>query len=143
MFEELKVGTVQLFQRVVAKEEASLQYGSGVHKNLLATPALVAFMIECTIKMVDPKLPKWYVTVGKNISVEHLAATAKGVTVTIEATLTKIDGNHLHFDIKAYDELGVIATGTHERYIVQYDRFMDKVEERCKVLTNENLRVEL
>lgn len=143
MFEELKVGTVQLFQKLTTKEDTALHYGSGVHKNLLATPSLVAFMIECTTKMVDPKLPKWYVTVGKSFSVEHLAPTAKGVTVTVEATLIQVDGNHLYFDIKVYDELGVIATGTHERFIVNYDRFMDKVEERCNVLTTENLRVEL
>lgn len=143
MFEKIKVGTVQLFQKVVTKEDTALNYGSGVHKNLLATPSLVAFMIECTTNMVDSKLPEGFVTVGKSLSVKHLAPTARDLSVTVEATLSEVDGNHLNFNINVYDEIGLVATGTHERFIVKYDKFMDKVEERVQILTKKNLRVEL
>ena len=143
MFEKIKVGTVQIFQKVVTREDTALNYGSGVHKNLLATPSLVAFMIECTTKMVDSKLPGGYVTIGKSLSVDHLAPTAKELSVTVEATLKEVDINRLSFDITVWDEIGIVATGTHERYIVKYDNFMEKVEERVKILTKKNLRVEL
>lgn len=141
--EKFKIGTKQIFQKNITKEDAALKYGTGVHKNLLSTPVLIAFMIEATTKMIDPKLPKWYVTVGKSISVEHLAPTAVGVTVTVEAILTGIDGNRLTFSIQVFDELGIIASGMHERFIVNYDHFMNKVENRSEILTKENLRVGL
>ncbi len=143
MFENINVGMTQTFQKEVTREDSALNYGSGVHKHLLATPSLVAFMIECTTKMIDPKLPTGYVTVGKNINVEHISPTAKGLTVTVEAVLARIVDNHLYFDITVYDQIGKIALGTHERLIVNYDIFMTKVEDRCKVLTRDNLRVDL
>lgn len=143
MFEKIKVGTVQLFQKVITREDTALNYGSGVHKNLLATPALVAFMIECTTMMVDSKLPEGYVTIGKSFSVDHLAPTAKELSVTVEATLKEVDRNRLSFDITVWDEIGIVATGSHERYIVKYDNFMEKVEARVKILTKKELRVKL
>jgi len=143
MVEGLVQGVTQLFQKKVTMEDTALNFGSGAHTNLLATPSLVAFMIECTINMVDTKLPKGYVTVGKSLSVSHEAPTAKGTIVTIQSKLLSITGNHLVFEITAFDELGVVATGTHERYIVNYDRFMDHVEARCRILTDEVLRVEV
>lgn len=141
MYEGLKPGVEKYFQKTVTEEDTALNIGSGAHKTLLATPSLVAFMIESTISMVDPYLPEGYVTVGKSLNVTHEAPTAIGVTVTIKAELKEIIGNHLEFEISAVDELGIIATGKHERYIVEYDRFMNKVEERCRVLTDAPLRV--
>jgi predicted thioesterase len=140
MYEGLKPGVEKYFQKIVTEEDTALNFGSGAHKHLLATPSLVAFMIESTISMVDPLLPKGFVTVGKSLNVIHEAPTAIGVTVTIKAKLTKVFGNLLEFQITGLDELGVIATGSHERYIVNYDKFMDKVEERCHILTDVPLR---
>ncbi len=141
--EEIKIGKTQIFQKNITKDDTAFKYGTGVHKNLLSTPILVAFMIEATTKMIDPILPKWFVTVGKNISVEHHAPTAVGVTVTVEAVLTGMSGNHLTFSIKVYDELGIVAAGIHERYIVNYDHFMNNVEKRCDFFSVEKLRVDL
>lgn len=142
MYEGLKTGMEKYFQKVVSEEDTALNVGSGAHKTLLSTPALAAFMIESAISMVDPLLPRGYVTVGKNINITHDAPTAKGITVTMKATLTSVVGNHLEFEIVGMDELGVIATGYHERYIVNYDKFMNNVEERCRLLTDESLRIE-
>lgn len=140
MYGDLKPGVEKYFQKVVTEEDTALNIGSGAHKTLLATPSLVAFMIESAISMVDPFLPEGYVTVGKSLNVIHEAPTAKGITVTMKATLANVNGNHLVFEIVGMDELGVIARGTHERYIVDYDKFMSRVEDRCRILTNEPLR---
>ena len=46
--------------------------------------------------------------------------------VTCESELTGIDGRKLTFYVKAYDEKGVIGEGTHERFIIQNEKFQKK-----------------
>ena len=70
-------------------------------------------------------------TVGKSTSVSYQNPTIIGMTVTVTATLTEIDKNRLVFDITAFDELGQIARGKHERIIVDAAVFMQKAHRRC------------
>ena len=46
--------------------------------------------------------------------------------VTCESELVEIDGRRLVFSVKAYDEKGLIGEGTHERFIVQNEKFLAK-----------------
>jgi predicted thioesterase len=34
------------------------------------------------------------------------------------------------FDIKVFDPFGLVGEGTHERFLIQYDKFMQKVNEK-------------
>ena len=88
-------------------------------------------MIEASVSLIDPLLPEEYITIGRTLSIEHLLPTIKGMTVTVKSIISAIDENKIIFDIFAYDELGEIGKGHHERYIVKYDILMDKVQHRC------------
>ena len=48
------------------------------------------------------------------------------MNVRAEATLTAVEGRKLSFEVKAYDEAGLIGEGTHERFLIERDRFMKK-----------------
>jgi len=128
---ELKIGMSGIVQKVITREDAALNYGSGSLDNLLATPVLVALMIESAVKAVDPILPEGCITIGKSIEVEHSNPTMVGMTVTVQAKLVEFNGTRLLFEIRAYDEVGEIGKGCHERYIVNHSRLMNKVFERC------------
>jgi predicted thioesterase len=128
---ELKPGMSCTVQKVITMGDTALNYGSGALKNLLATPVLAALMIEAAVKMVDPMLPEECITIGKSIEIEHSNPTMTGMTVTVGAKLVEINGTRLLFEIHAYDEIGEIGSGYHERYIVNYDKLMNKAYERC------------
>ena len=64
------------------------------------------------------------------ITVEHLAPTLPGGTVTVTAELKERDGRIFHFALTAKDGAGVVATGTHERVSVWGERFLQKAEKR-------------
>ena len=65
------------------------------------------------------------------ISSSHLAATGLGATVTATATVTKVEGKALSYDIEAQDSTGIIiGKGTHTRAIVSAARFMTKLANR-------------
>ena len=54
-----------------------------------------------------------------------------GMTVTATATLTAIDGRKLVFAVAASDEVEPIGSGTHERFIVDRDRFEQRVRDKA------------
>jgi predicted thioesterase len=48
------------------------------------------------------------------------------------ATVTGIDGRKISFDLKAYDETGLIGEGTHERFVVFSEKFVAKTYSKLK-----------
>lgn len=131
---ELKTGMTKSVQKVITRDDTALNFGSGALNNLLATPTLAALMIEAAVKLVDPLLPEGYITIGKTIEIEHENPTIQGMTATVTAKLVEINEGRLSLEIIAFDELGRIGSGYHERQIVKYDILMDKVEERFRPL---------
>lgn len=126
----LKPGLSKTVQKTIAEAD-TLAFGRGALTELLATPSLTALMIEAAISAVDPVLPEGYVTVGKSTAVSYQNPTIIGMTVTVVASLAEIDKNRLVFEITAFDELGQIARGKHERIIVDAAVFMQKAHRRC------------
>lgn len=133
-FSEFKTGMSKSMQKVVTEKDTAHYYGSGALKELLATPVLTALMIETAVSLVDPLLPDEYISIGRTFSLEHIQPTVLGMTVTVEASISEIENNRIALEIKAYDELGLIGKGYHERYIVKYDSLMEKVKHRCDPL---------
>jgi fluoroacetyl-CoA thioesterase len=58
-----------------------------------------------------------------HVDVAHKAATPVGFTVSVDAELVELRGPRARFKIVAHDGLDEIGSGTHERFIVSWDRF--------------------
>jgi len=110
---------------LVTEDNTAIKYGSG-DVPVFATPALVGLMEGASINAVDRFLPAGFCTVGISISTTHSAATPIGMTVTARAELVEIDGRRLVFKVEGFDDREKVGEGTHERYIVQMDKFMKK-----------------
>ena len=65
---------------------------------------------------------------GTKINMDHVSATPVGMKVTVETELTEVDRRRLVFSVKAYDEAGLIGEGTHERFIIQNEKFLGKAQ---------------
>jgi predicted thioesterase len=59
-----------------------------------------------------------------------MAATPIGMKVKFTAELIEIEGKRLIFKIEAYDEVEKIGEGLHERYIIEIDNFMNKINKK-------------
>jgi len=66
-------------------------------------------------------------TVGTHIITSHEAATPVGLEVTCTAELIEVDGKKLTFTVKAHDGVDLISKGTHERFVINKERFDEKV----------------
>ena len=112
---------------MVDESNTAKTMGSGV-MDVFATPAMIALMENTASKSVEAKLDEGAGTVGTLINVKHVAATPVGMDVTCETKLVEVDRKRLVFEVKAYDAAGVIGEGTHERFIIDNERFLAKAE---------------
>jgi predicted thioesterase len=113
-------------QQVELKDTAKA-YGSGLVE-VFATPALIALMENTAHTSVNDFLPEGFATVGIEINIEHSKATPLGEKVWCESVLEAQEGRKLLFSVTAYDKTGVIGKGTHKRFIVNMEQFMDKLK---------------
>jgi predicted thioesterase len=125
----LKIGKTQRIEKTVTDVDTALKYGSGLLE-VFATPAMIALMENTALNCVIDQLPNGYNTVGTTVNIKHIKATAIGQKVYCEAKLVQVDNKKLLFEISAFDEDGRIGFGTHERYIVHSDSFMEKLNKK-------------
>lgn len=119
--------TAELF---VEEADLAMAVGSG-DLPVLATPRMAALMEEAAAALIAPHLDEGITSVGVQLSITHTAPTLTGATVFAEATLTAADGRRFSFAVRAFDEIGEIGAGTHERVSVKADRFLEKAAARA------------
>ena len=127
----VETGSTHEMTWVVEAKHLASAFGSGL-VDALATPVLIGFCEECARTMVDPTLPEDQLTVGTSVSLEHLAATPLGMTVTVRARLIEAEGRRLRFDIEAHDEVEAIGRCTHERFVIDADRFAQGIAKKAE-----------
>jgi fluoroacetyl-CoA thioesterase len=131
MFDAISVGATGTKKLTVAAEHTAAAWGSGL-LDVLSTPHMVALMEGAAVNAVDPLLPDGFRTVGTRLDVSHVAATPVGQEVTARAELIAIDGRRLVFRVEATSGAGVIGEGTHERFIIEVERFMARAAARAQ-----------
>ena len=122
---EITVGMKGTASTTVEREDTAYEVGSG---SLLvyATPCMVALMEGAACEAIAEAMSEDKTSVGTELNISHLSATPVGLEVRAEAEVTAVDGNAITFNVVAYDEAGKIGEGTHKRYIVTSQRFLDK-----------------
>lgn len=113
----------------VSEANTARAMGSGT-MDVFATPAMIALMEKTAWMSVADVVDEGCVTVGIRVEVSHDAPTPVGGAVTCESELVKIDGRRLCFEVRAYDERGVVGKGTHERFIVNEEKFLQNARSR-------------
>lgn len=121
--DSLKVGITGEARTTVSEKNTAATLGSGSIA-VFATPAMIALMENAALASVQDYLPEGNTTVGIKIFSSHIAATPLGMEVTAKSELVEIDGKRLVFKVEAFDAVEKIGEGTHERFIINIDKFM-------------------
>ncbi len=116
-------------EQIVTPDLTASRYGSGLVE-VFATPAMIALMEKTCQHSVQANLPDGYITVGTEVSIKHMKATALEQKVWCVSTLTVVEGRTLTFSVEAWDPEDKIGAGTHQRVIVHKDRFMSRLLQR-------------
>lgn len=125
----LQPGMIAEKKELVTEEKLAISYGSG-EVAVYATPAMIGLMENAALSCVDENLPEGWATVGSYLDVKHIAATPPGLTVTAKAEVVKVDGRRVVFKVEAFDDKDKIGEGTHERFIINLEKFMKKCDEK-------------
>lgn len=112
---------------MVTEDKTAKVMGSGMLP-VYATPSMIALMENTAACSVQEQLEEGQGTVGTLINVKHVSATPVGMEVTCETKLVEVDRKRLVFEVKAYDAAGMIGEGTHERFIIENEKFMGRAE---------------
>lgn len=102
---------------------------------VFATGFMVGLVEWACLRAVIPYLD-WpeEQTVGVHVDLSHTAATPAGCVVTVTGELVKVVGPRLHFDVRAHDGFDSITRGTHERHVINKDRFEQRVARKAASL---------
>ena len=124
-FENLNVGAKNFVDAIVTENDTALAMKSGSLK-VLATPKIICLVEEAAATLAEKFLPAEYTSVGTNLNVNHTAPSPIGAKVHVEVELVEVDGRKLIFKVAASDDVGKIFNGTHERFIVNREKFQAK-----------------
>ncbi|HEY4533036.1 MAG TPA: thioesterase family protein [Fusobacterium sp.] len=126
----LEVGLKGEVSKVVQAEDTAARVASGLLE-VFSTPMMIALMEKAAYTLAEEHLEEEESTVGVEIGSKHMKATPIGVTVKAVATITKIEGRFITFQVQAFEEDGtLIGEGTHLRCIINRQKFIDKLNKR-------------
>ena len=131
MQHEITTGITGEKSVAVKIENTALAMGSGTLR-VFATPAMIALIEGCCAESVEDMLPQGITTVGTKVEVEHIAASPIGASILCKSKLTAYDGRRLDFEVEVFDNAGLIGKGTHTRFTVDAQRFIDKAYSKPK-----------
>ena len=124
----IPIGATGIFTLRVMPNHIANQFKDAILPQVFATPMMVTIMENAALNAIRDYLEPGESAVGTVVNVRHLAATPVGHQVTATATVTKVDGRRIEFDVSARDENEEIGAGTHERMLVDMARLSKRLD---------------
>lgn len=122
----LETGLRHRSELTVTDAVTAIRMGSG-DMPVLSTPAMLALMENAAMLAVADVLPEGCTTVGGRIESSHLKPSKIGDEVCATAEVTKVDGKKIEFKVAAYCGDVLLGEGTHLRFIVDRQRFIERL----------------
>lgn len=95
---------------------------------VFATPAMCALMEEAAVTAVANTLSEGDGTVGISLNITHDKPSPVGATICAEAEVIAVEGRKISYRIAAYEGEACIGQGTHERFVINNEKFMSKLK---------------
>ena len=124
---KLTLGLVGHAEIVVGEEHTAPRIGSGM-VHVLATPVMINLMEAAALAAAEKLIPAGHQSLGIRLDVRHIAATPVGMRVRATAKIVKVEGRQIDFEVEAHDEKDLIGDGTHQRIVVNVERFDKRVQ---------------
>lgn len=128
---QLKVGLTGSADLLVGPEHTAPSIGSGLVP-VLGTPVMINLIEAAALAAAEHLLPAGHQSLGIHLDVRHFAATPIGMRVSATAELIAVDGRTLTFKVAARDDKEPIGDGTHQRVVVNVERFDARVQKKLR-----------
>lgn len=102
--------------------------------DVFATAYMVGLLEWACMRHLDETghVQEGQISVGTDIRVDHSAATLPGQTVTVDVVCTAVEGRMVSWDVTARDERDVITKGTHQRAVLDKERFLSGLAKKAE-----------
>jgi fluoroacetyl-CoA thioesterase len=127
----LPVGLKGMAELVVGEQHTAPRIGSG-RIRVLATPVMINLIEAAALAAIEQSLPEDHQSLGTHLDVSHVAATPVGMKVRATAEVVRVEGRTVYFKVRAEDERELIGEGSHERVVVNLDRFDKRVQDKAR-----------
>lgn len=125
--ERLKIGQANSVTWV-AEKKYCVERGEDLW--VFSTPSLVWLMERACANMLIPVQSEGQTSVGTFVSMRHLAPSGLGAALTANATLVEMDRRRFWFKVSIFDGAGKVGEGEHERFIVNTDKYEERIRSR-------------
>ena len=88
-----------------------------------ATPMMIMEMEMASADAIAPHLAAGWVTVGTEVDIRHLAASAVGAKVRVTARVIAVERRVIRFEVEAFEGDRKIGDGRHARGLVNVASF--------------------
>lgn len=105
---------------------SAIEFGSG-DVPVLATPAVLMLAESVCAELLATQIADGETSVGTHAEVHHDAPTATGRTVRIVARPVERTDRRVSFEVEVHDGDEVVARVSHERVVVDRQRFLDRL----------------
>jgi fluoroacetyl-CoA thioesterase len=128
---QIPIGATGIYTQKVMPADLANQFKDTALPPVYATPMMIRAMENAALNAIREFLERGESAVGTAVDIRHLAATPVGHQVTATATVTKVDGRRIWFDVSARDEIEEIGRGTHERMVIDLKRLGNRLAQKA------------
>jgi predicted thioesterase len=95
---------------------------------VFATPMMIMEMEMASADAIAPYLPEGWVTVGTEVDIRHLGASAVGASVRTTARVIAVERRVIRFEVDAFEGERKIGDGRHARGLVNVASFEKRLK---------------
>jgi predicted thioesterase len=104
----------------------------GEDLRIYATPRLVDDIEQTCLDYLLAFLDEGENTVGSAVDIRHVGATLLGMSVSIVATVTRVEGRNVTFNVEVRDDVELVATAAHTRVVVNVAKLRSRVQAKAE-----------
>ena len=119
-------------EAILVTGEVAIDFLGMEGARVLSTPHMIGFMERTCRNLLLQYLDPGHDSVGTHVSVAHLAGAPIGVMVTFQAEILQVNERRVNFRMEAFDEKEKIGEGTHERAIINVEKFAARLASKKK-----------
>jgi predicted thioesterase len=124
---------VQHEENILVDDSTAVSFLGHAGARVLGTPWMILWMERTSHDAVKPLLPSGWDTVGTAVNIRHLAAAPIGARVTFRAEVIEQSSKRLVFRVSAESAGIVVGDGTHERALIDIERFAAGLAKRSQI----------
>jgi fluoroacetyl-CoA thioesterase len=127
---DIPVGA-QREENLLVTGEVAISFMGVEAARVLSTPHLIGFLEMTSRNLIKQHLPPGQDSVGTVVNVQHLAATPIGMHVRLRAQVIAVNERRVTCRVEAWDDREKVGEGTHERFVVNVERFAARVQAKA------------